>query len=71
MARVIAADLAELLGSERVSMFDAGSDVVSVWRVRVDVVRFDSMPGTAAIIEALWTVRPPGKSAPVIVHWLQ
>jgi len=31
--------------------------------VRVDVLRFDSAPGEAATIDALWTVRPPRQAA--------
>ncbi|MDN0077172.1 PqiC family protein [Crenobacter sp. SG2303] len=66
IARVIAADLAQQLGSDHVSMFDSGSDTASTWRVRVDIVRFDSVPGTAVTVEALWTVRPPGRATPVL-----
>ena len=66
IAHVIASDLGALLGSQHVSVFDAGEDVGQAWRVRVDVMRFDSIPGDAVTIEALWTVRPPGKLAPVM-----
>jgi uncharacterized protein len=66
IARVIAANLGALLGSERVSVFDSGSDVPPVWRVRVDVVRFDSMPGDSVTVDAQWTVWPPKKNAPVM-----
>lgn len=65
IARVIAADLGALLGSERTSVFDTGSAVPPAWRVRVDVLRFDSMPGDAVTVEAQWTVWPPKKSVPV------
>ncbi|RKP43609.1 PqiC family protein [Trinickia fusca] len=65
IARVIAADLGALLGSEHVSVFDTGADVPPVWRVRVDVMRFDSAPGDAVTVEAQWTVWSPKKSAPV------
>ena len=71
IARVIAADLGALLGSERVSVFDSGSDVPPVWRVRVDVMRFDSMQGTAVTVEAQWTVWPPEKGAPVLGRSLE
>ena len=71
IARVIAADLGALLGSERVSVFESGSSVPPVWRVRVDVMRFDSMPGDAVTVDAQWTVWPPKKSAPVLGHSLE
>lgn len=66
IARAIAGDLARLLGSDRVSVFDAGLDVALTWRVRVDVMRFDAVPGEALTIEALWSVVPPGRSTPVV-----
>ena len=71
IARVIAADLGALLGSERVTVFDTGADVSSVWHVRVDVMRFDSMPGDAVTVEAQWAVWPPKNPAPVWGHSLE
>nr|WP_206997253.1 PqiC family protein [Trinickia mobilis] len=71
IARVIAADLGALLGSERVSVFDTGADVPPAWHVRVDVMRFDSMPGDAVTVEAQWTVWPPKKFAPVMGRSLE
>ncbi|VWC69311.1 putative lipoprotein [Burkholderia lata] len=61
IARVIAADLGALLGSAQVTVFDSGAGAAPAWRVRVDVMRFDSMPGDSVTIEAQWAVRPPGK----------
>jgi len=56
IGRTVAADLAALLGSTRVTSsplpnFDAS------FRVTIDVQRFESIPGDAAVIEALWAVR--------------
>lgn len=65
IARVIAADVGQLLGSPRVNVFDAGAAVAPAWRVRVDVMRFESVPADSVTIEALWAVRPPGKTAAV------
>ncbi len=62
IARVIAADLGRLLGSAQVNVFDAGAGAAPAWRVRVDVMRFDSMPGDSVTIDVQWTIRPPGKS---------
>ncbi|KAG8152913.1 PqiC family protein [Burkholderia catarinensis] len=61
IARVIAADLGTLLGSAQVNVFDSGAGTAPAWRVRVDVMRFDSMPGDSVTIDAQWTIRPPGK----------
>lgn len=66
IARAIAGDLTTLLGSDSVSIFDTGLDAAHTWRVRVDVMRFDAVPGDAVTIEALWAVFPPGKAAPVV-----
>jgi uncharacterized lipoprotein YmbA len=65
IARAIAGNLTTLLGSDRVSIFDTGLDAARTWRVRVDVIRFDAVPSESVTIEALWTVLPPGKAAPV------
>lgn len=65
IARTIAGDLATLLASDHVSVFNMGVDAAGTWRVRVDVMRFDATPGEAITIEALWAVFPPGKPLPV------
>ena len=61
IARVIAADLGMLLGSTQVNVFDSGVGAAPAWRVRVDVMRFDSMPGDSVTIDAQWAIRVPGK----------
>ncbi|RXV64439.1 membrane integrity-associated transporter subunit PqiC [Burkholderia stabilis] len=61
IARVIAADLGMLLGSAQVNVFDSGVGATPAWRVRVDVMRFDSMPGDSVTIDAQWAIRAPGK----------
>ncbi|MBC8741199.1 membrane integrity-associated transporter subunit PqiC [Paraburkholderia sp. UCT31] len=61
IGRVIAADLGALLNSPQISVFDAVRDPSVVWRVRIDVMRFESVPGRDVTVDVLWTVRPPGK----------
>ncbi|MBB5500866.1 membrane integrity-associated transporter subunit PqiC [Paraburkholderia sp. MM5384-R2] len=61
IGRVIAADLGALLNSQQISVFDAVRDPSVVWRVRIDVMRFESVPGRDVTVDVLWTVRPPGK----------
>jgi uncharacterized lipoprotein YmbA len=58
VADVIAADLTRLLGSQRVSVSSQMVAGTEAYRVRVDILQFDSMPG-----EALWTVRVTGRTA--------
>ncbi|HTR10216.1 MAG TPA: PqiC family protein [Paraburkholderia sp.] len=68
IGRVIAADLAQRLGTARVSTVDLGAGTPPAWRVRVDVMRFDSVPGDSVTIEAQWVVRPPGHRARALGH---
>jgi uncharacterized protein len=58
IARTLAADMSRLLGSDNVSVYPQGADV-KAYAVRVDVMRFDSMPGDSITLEALWTIRAP------------
>jgi uncharacterized lipoprotein YmbA len=56
IARVVAGNLSVLLGTSRV----ARTPLVSfdpAYRVTLDIQRFESTPGKAALIEAAWTVR--------------
>ncbi|MBP0596090.1 membrane integrity-associated transporter subunit PqiC [Paraburkholderia sp. LEh10] len=62
VAATIAGDLARLLGSDRVSMSSQSVADTQAWRVRVDIVQFDSMPGEAVAIDALWTVHVAGRT---------
>lgn len=68
IGRVIAADLAQRLGTARVSTVDLGASTPPVWRVRVDIMRFDTVPGDSVTIEAQWVVRPPGHRAMALGH---
>ena len=36
------------------------------WRVRVDVMRFETALGDSVTIDALWAIRPPGKLPAVL-----
>lgn len=56
IARVVAANLASLLGTARVTVFPASSAADASYRVVIDVLRFESEPGRAATLDALWTV---------------
>ncbi|EEA04689.1 protein of unknown function DUF330 [Burkholderia sp. H160] len=65
IGRVIAADVGALLNSPEVSVYDAVRDPSIVWHVRIDVMRFDSVPGRDVTVDVLWAVRPPGKGRAV------
>ncbi|WP_429364004.1 PqiC family protein [Paraburkholderia sp. GAS32] len=63
--RVIAADVAQELNSPRVSAYPMAGDPTAVYRVQIDVQRFDATLGDAVTVDALWSVSPPGKRAPL------
>ncbi len=57
IGRVVAEDLAALLGTPHVTVFPGRTPAAARYRVLVDVIRFDSAPGEAATLDAAWTVR--------------
>jgi uncharacterized lipoprotein YmbA len=56
IARVVADNLASILGTARVSLFPQTMSAAADYRVAIQVQRFDTAPGDAASLEALWTV---------------
>jgi uncharacterized lipoprotein YmbA len=62
---VVAADLSQLLNTSFVSTLLLSGDPAAVWRVRMDVQRFDADLGDAATVDVLWSVLPPGKASPI------
>ena len=60
--RVVAADLATLLGTPRVATAPL-ANFAPAYRVTIDVQRFDSIPGQAVVVEAVWVVHGAGKDA--------
>lgn len=61
IGRVIAADLSVLLDSPQISVYDMTRDPLNVWHVRIDVMRFESVPGRDVTVDVQWAVRAPGK----------
>jgi len=57
IARVIAENLTAQLGTPRVTVFPEFTSADAEYRAIIDVQRFDSKPGEAATLEALWVVR--------------
>jgi len=56
IARAVAGDLVVLLGSPEVASNQL-ANFVPDYRVTIDVQKFESVPGSAATLEAVWTVR--------------
>lgn len=55
--RVVADDLAHLLGSPSVSLYPDGLSLDAAYRVEIQVLHFDSVAGRAATQEALWKLQ--------------
>jgi len=56
IARAVAGDLVVLLGTPEVANAEL-ANFVPEYRVTIDVQRFESIQGQAAVVEAVWTVR--------------
>lgn len=59
--RVLMENLARLLGTPSVSRYPQGSIADPDFRVQIEVMRFESALGEAALVDALWTVRGKGE----------
>jgi uncharacterized lipoprotein YmbA len=57
IARVVAENLAAMLGTSRVSVSSLATSAGARYRVLIDVLRFESAPGETATLDAVWTVR--------------
>ncbi|MHB8058573.1 MAG: PqiC family protein [Desulfuromonadaceae bacterium] len=55
--RLIAENLSSLLGSSRISSYLQHSGVDAEYRVLVDIQRFESSPGEAVTVDAVWSLR--------------
>jgi uncharacterized lipoprotein YmbA len=57
IARVVAENLVAMLGTGRVTLLQDGGQAKSDYQVAIGVQGFESMPGEAATLNAVWTVR--------------
>ena len=57
IARIVAENLSGQLGSARVTTFPQAAADEAAYRVTIDVLSLESVPGKSAAIDALWTVR--------------
>jgi uncharacterized protein len=62
--RLIAENLRRLLGSNKVSSYLQHAGVDADYRLLVDIQRFESSPGEAVIVEAVWSLRRAAGGAP-------
>jgi len=57
ISRVVAENLVDLLGTPRVSLFQQAISADLDFRVAIEVQTFESAPGDAATLNAVWIVR--------------
>jgi uncharacterized lipoprotein YmbA len=57
VARVVADNLAAILGTARVTLFPLTLNAEVDYRVQIEVRNFESIPGKLASLDAVWTVR--------------
>ena len=57
IARVVAENLAAILGTPRVTLFPLTLNTEVDYRVQIEVRNFESVPGKLAALDAVWTVR--------------
>ncbi len=57
LSEVIAANVLGILGTPRVSAFPKVLGADAQYRVAVELLRFESLPGASALLDATWTVR--------------
>jgi len=62
--RLIAQNLGRQLGSSRVSFYQQHSGAGADYRVLLDIVRLESVPGEAVTIESAWTIRRTAGGTP-------
>jgi uncharacterized lipoprotein YmbA len=55
--RLMAQELGRMLGSSRVSSYGQSAGADATYSVLVDIARLEAVPGEAAVVQALWTVR--------------
>jgi uncharacterized protein len=57
IARVVAENLSSMLGTPYVTVFPQTPAAGASYRVVISVLRFDSVPGGSATLDAVWTAR--------------
>jgi uncharacterized lipoprotein YmbA len=57
IARVVAENLVAMLGTPRVTLSPQTLSADADYRAAIEVQRFESFPGEAAVLDAVWTVR--------------
>jgi uncharacterized lipoprotein YmbA len=64
IARVVAGDLATLLGTTQVATVPLPIGFVPAYQASIDVQRFESTPGQGVLLEAVWVARKTAGGEP-------
>jgi Uncharacterized protein conserved in bacteria len=64
IGRALAERLAALLATERVTLFPQAPKAKEAWRVQVEVLALDGLPGQWARLEVRWTLLDPAGTGP-------
>jgi len=54
--RIVAENLAAILGTQRVTVFPQSAAADASYRIALDILRFDALPGKGVVLDARWTV---------------
>jgi uncharacterized lipoprotein YmbA len=68
IARVVAGDLATLLGTTDVATVPLPAGFVPAYQAAIDVQRFESTPGQGVLLEAVWVARRAVGGEPRMGH---
>lgn len=66
IAQAIAAGMAARLPQARVAFDNDAASRNADYRISMDVKRFEALPGEAALVQTIWTVRANADTAPVV-----
>lgn len=55
--RVVVENLSLMLGAQDIAMFPQSGPADASYRITIDILRFESLPGKAAVVDARWTIR--------------
>jgi hypothetical protein len=62
VSRVVADNLAAMLGTQQVTVFPQTQGADAQYRVAIDIQSLDSLPGKSSRLDAVWTVQRTGNS---------
>jgi len=68
IARVVAANIGEILGTDRVTPFTQENIIQPTHRVVINIVRLDGRPQNELQLDATWSIKALKGKEPLIIH---